>query len=127
MGNLTRRLFLRRSPIAVAAAGALVSTAVLAEPVAEAAMPVFVRVGSPSFSASPEIMAAIKEWQCARAEKDAATVEYDAAAARNTKNGVYHPLPVDHPVKSAWIEADDAATRAQWKLLNLLAEIGRAA
>ncbi len=68
-------------------------------------------------------MVAIKEWQAAVKAKDAAMVEYDAAAERNTKNGVYHPLPVDHPAKSAWIDADDAATQAQWKLLNLLASL----
>lgn len=63
-----------------------------------------------------QIEMAVQEWQRAVEIKAAAA---DAYCGPNAPK--YH-LPIDHPLRSAWIDADDAATRSQWKLLNLLSD-----
>lgn len=99
-------------------AGATVSTAALAVPAATS--PIFVKVGSPSFSVPPEVMAAIKDWQRANEAKKVALDQYNRSSLAALAAGEHHTLPIDHPIRSAWIDADQAATQAQFDLLDLL-------
>lgn len=111
LAHITRRIFLSRAT--AVAAGAVVSTAA----VAEAASPIFVKVGSPSMTVPPEVMAAIHEWKAAVSVKDAAHTEYQALIERSRF------IRDNDPIREAWIEADDAATQAQWRLLRLLGKM----
>jgi hypothetical protein len=119
MGKITRRLFLRRAPIAIAAAGAVVSGAALAVPVADAGKPVFVKVGSPSFSISAEQATAVAKWNAAKTAKEAVDEVYFAWTATVPKTVRLSDMP-DQTVRNAWIDADDNECSTRWAMLRAL-------
>jgi hypothetical protein len=106
---LNRRAVVRAIPFIGAAAFAPVIMARELQ-----AVPAKAAEAPASLAVSPEIAAAAKAWQHAIKVKD------EALDAYSGPNAPKYSLPIDHPLRSAWIDADDAVFKAQWKLLNLI-------
>ncbi|HEV2517923.1 MAG TPA: hypothetical protein VGV07_21910 [Devosia sp.] len=104
--SITRRSVLKA--LGFAAAGAGVSSVA----VAEAVKPVFVKVGSPSFSVSPEVMAAVSDWNRTQDAKALAWQAYEATwlTVRDEDGKLVARTPRDVKLD------DENSTRAAWKL-----------
>lgn len=99
--------------------GAAVSTAALAVPAAAAvARPVYVKVGSPSFSVSPEVMAARALWNKTQDAKALAWQAYEATFRGLTRQQV--DLGAEEAGRLAWLAACEEADLAQLAMLKLL-------
>lgn len=118
--SITRRSVLKA--LGFAAAGAGFSSVA----VAEAVKPVFVKVGSPSFSVSPEVMAAISDWNRTQDAKALAWQAYEATWLRrgNGKPVAMRPHQVNLLAESRthtdWKKACGDADEAQEALLRAL-------
>lgn len=106
--------------------GAAISAVALAVPAATAIQ--YVKVGSPSFSVPPEVMAAIKDWNRTQDAKAIAWRDWEATwlTVRNEDGKVVARTPRDvnkyreNTTHAAWKLACEEADEAQLALLRLM-------